>query len=68
MDAATFQAHRHLWDSEDPDKRFTGELIRFTDDEHALYDMLRDNILGERLRLEQERIAYGWVTTAIQHR
>ncbi|MBD8658550.1 hypothetical protein IFT68_23335 [Oxalobacteraceae sp. CFBP 13730] len=33
-----------------------------------LYDTLRDNVLGERLRLEQERIAYGWVTTAIQRR
>ena len=66
MDTATFQAHRHLWISEDADKRFTGELTRLTDDEHALYDTLRDNVLGERLRLEQERIAYGWVTTAIQ--
>jgi hypothetical protein len=67
MDTATFQAHRHLWGSEDADKRFTGELTRLTDDEHALYDALRDNLLGERLRLEQERIAYGWVTAAIRH-
>jgi len=68
MDTATFQAHRHMWGTEDAGKRFTGELTPLTDDEHALYDTLRDNILGERLRLEQERMAYGWVTTAIQCR
>jgi hypothetical protein len=68
MDTATFQAHRHLSGSEDADKRFTGKLPRLTDDEHALYDALRDNVLGEWLCLEQKRIAYGWVTTAIQCR
>lgn len=68
MDAATFHAHRHLWGSEDADKRFTGGLTRLTVDEHALYEVLRDNVLGQRLRLEQERIAYGWVSSAIQGR
>lgn len=59
VDTAIFQAHRHLWGSEDADKRFTGELTRLTDDEHALYDALRDSVLRKRLRLEQERVAYG---------
>jgi hypothetical protein len=66
MDAATFHAHRHLWGSEDADKRFTGALMRLTEEEHALYNALRENIFGERLRLEQERIAYGWVISAIE--
>ncbi len=66
MDAATFQAHRHLWGSEDADKRFTGELARLTPGERELFLALRDNVLGERLRLEQERIAYAWVTSAIE--
>lgn len=66
MDAATFHAHRHAWGSEDVDKRFTGELTRLTGDEQALYDALRHDVPGERLRLEQERIAYGWVTSAIE--
>ena len=61
MNTATFQAHRYLWDREDADKRFTAELIWLTDNEHALHDALRDNVLGERL-------AYGWLITAIQHR
>ncbi|WP_343028594.1 Wadjet anti-phage system protein JetD domain-containing protein [Massilia sp. MP_M2] len=67
MDAATLQAHRHLWGSEDADKRFTGNLTRLTVQEQALFTGLRDNVLGERLRLEQERLAYGWVSSAIKN-
>jgi hypothetical protein len=66
MDASTFQAHRHLWGNEDADKRFIGELTRLTAGERELFLALRDNVIGERLRLEQERIAYAWVTSAIE--
>lgn len=65
MDLATLHAHRPLWGSEDKDKRHTGELSRLTSAELALYQSLRDDIFAERLRMEQERIAYGWVKDAI---
>lgn len=66
MDASTLQAHRSLWGKEDIDKRYTGELDRLTLDEQALYRDLRDDTFGERLRMEQERIGYGWVRAAIE--
>lgn len=65
MDVATLHAHRSLWGQEDLDKRYTGELQRLTDDEQALYRALRDDVLAERLRMEQERIGFGWVGDAI---
>jgi hypothetical protein len=65
MDAATLHAHRSLWGAEDIDKRHTGALSRLTDDEQALYRDLRDDTLAERVRMEQERIGYGWVRAAI---
>lgn len=33
--------------------------------EQALYDDLRDNRLRKQLRLEQERIGFGWVASSI---
>lgn len=65
MDSATLHAHRLLWGTEEADKRFTGELTRLGADEHALYQALRDDVFGERLRMEQERIGFGWVREAI---
>lgn len=66
MDVDTLLAHRHVWGAEDVDKRFTGELTRLTDREHALFLQLREDVHGERLRLEQERIAYAWAVNAIR--
>lgn len=65
MDAATLHAHRLLWVAEDADKRYLGELSRLTDAERALFTQLRHDIHGSRIRLEQERIGYAWVTDAI---
>jgi hypothetical protein len=65
MDAQTLHAHQRLWGQEDPDKRFAGELERLTDVESLLFLELRDNIHGERLRMEQERIGYQWALAAI---
>ncbi|MDZ7810474.1 MAG: DUF3322 domain-containing protein [Arhodomonas sp.] len=61
MDRATLQAHRELWVSEVAEQRFTGELTRLTEAEQALFRSIRDNELAENLRLEQERIAFGWL-------
>lgn len=65
MDLATLDAHHLLWGSEEAHKRYTGSLSRLTPDEHALFQMLRDNVLGERLRMEQERLGFHWVSAAI---
>jgi len=66
MDEATLLSHRHGWGSEESDKRFMGELSRLSDTEQRLFVQLRDDVHGERLRLEQERLAYTWVVDAIR--
>lgn len=68
MDRETFQAHQSLWVTETPEQRFTGELTRLTEAEQALFNSLRDNELGDNLRLEQERIAFGWLVTRLSER
>jgi len=65
MDRLTLLEHRLLWGCEDADKRFVGTLQRLTDEESGLFAMLRDNELGECVRMEQERLGYHWVTQAI---
>lgn len=62
MDRQTLLAHEMQWGSED--KPLLVDLLRLRADERALYDDLRDNRLRKSLRLEQERIGFGWV----QHR
>ncbi|MDN5863449.1 MAG: DUF2220 domain-containing protein, partial [Salinisphaera sp.] len=68
MDRATLQAHRHLWGQEPGHSRFEGSLSTLNDAEQALFDDLKENRLAQRLRLEQERIAYGWVQQALARR
>ncbi|MDN5938917.1 MAG: DUF3322 domain-containing protein [Salinisphaera sp.] len=68
MDRATLQAHRHLWGQEPGHSRFEGSLSTLNDVEQALFDDLKENRLAQRLRLEQERIAYGWVQQALARR
>lgn len=59
MDRDTFLAFKVLWTVErSPANR---DLGRLTPDELALYNDLRDNKLGTRLRLEQERIGFNWI-------
>ena len=63
MDRSTFLEFKSLWGTEDsPIDRDLGAL---TTEERALYDDLRDNRLGRNLRLEQERIGFGWVKKAL---
>lgn len=61
MDRATLDAHRELWGKEPKDRRFLGELPSLSEAERALFHSLRDDTLGERIRLEQERVGFGWV-------
>jgi hypothetical protein len=63
MDRETLMAHRSLWVQEqDPS---SVELSTLTAPEISLYDDLRRNRLGDRVRLEQERIGFGWVQHAL---
>lgn len=62
MDRETLLAHRDRWVTEDRPARST--LSRLTSDERELYAELVEGGLGDRVRLEQERIDWQWV----QHR
>ena len=63
MDAATLVAHEPLWGREDAPHQ--GDLERLTEAERALYAGLCDNRFGDRVRLEQERIPFGWLQLAL---
>jgi hypothetical protein len=63
MDRATLMAHQDLW-GEEPDQ-VVHDLPRLTTDEKALYDDLRDNRIRQHVRLEQERVGFGWVQSAL---
>jgi hypothetical protein len=65
MDRATLDAHRSLWGEEPADKRFTGDLSRLSADEQSLFDDLRHDRIGARVRLEQERIGYNWLARTL---
>lgn len=68
MDRTTLMAHTDQWGQEPtPVLR---DLPRLNAKEHALFDDLRHRRLGafsahEHVRLEQERIGYGWVQQAV---
>lgn len=58
MDAETLRAHRERWGREATPASSTLSLL--TPDEAAVYDDLVSDRFGEQLRLEQERIDWGW--------
>ena len=59
MDRETLLAHRDRWVTEDRPAKSV--LTRLTSDEQDLYSDLIGDGLGERVRLEQERIDWHWV-------
>lgn len=63
MDRETLLAFASQWDREE--KQTVRDLPRLNREEHALYDDLRDNRLRKNLRLEQEKIGFGWVEAAL---
>ena len=63
MDRATLLAFEAHWGEEE--RQTLRDLPRLNDNEQALYDELRDNRLRPRLRLEQERIGFGWVERSL---
>lgn len=60
MDRETLIAHRSAWTVEPEPARH--ELARLLGEEAVLYDELRFDRIHPQLRLEQERIGYGWVS------
>jgi hypothetical protein len=59
MDRETLLAHRSHW-GEEPDPA-RHDLARLTPEEAAVYDDLRFDRHQPRLRLEQERVGFGWL-------
>jgi hypothetical protein len=59
MDRETLLAHRAQWGQEPEPVRH--DLTRLTGDEAEFYDELRFDRIRAALRLEQERIGYGWL-------
>lgn len=63
MDRSTLLAHRSQWSVETAPQ--TGELDRLHAEERALYDDLRRDRLGLGVRLEQERIRFGYARSVV---
>ncbi|HLF96693.1 MAG TPA: Wadjet anti-phage system protein JetD domain-containing protein, partial [Methylococcaceae bacterium] len=63
MDRGTLLAHEAHWAEETQPLR--RDLPRLSREEAALYDDLRDNRIRPALRLEQERIGFGWLEAAL---
>lgn len=63
MDRETLIAHWRLRCEED--SPWPGRLDRLTPAESALYDDLRFDRLARRVRLEQERVSFGWLLQAL---
>jgi hypothetical protein len=64
MDRDTLLAHQSQWVTEL--QPATRQLSRLHADEQALYEDLQHNRLGDRVRLEQERIGFGWVQNQLR--
>lgn len=66
MDRETLLAHQKLW-VEERDQH-ADELRRLEPAERVLYRELLAGTHGSRVRLEQERIGFGWVKVALARR
>jgi hypothetical protein len=67
MDRDTLMAHRELWTEELSATRVLRDLEHLDPFERTLYDDLRHDRLGDRVRLEQERIPYPAVEVAMRN-
>ena len=63
MDRATLLSHRPMWMTEEAPHIAT--LDRLTPSEAALYADLRFDRFARSVRLEQERISFGWLRRAL---
>jgi len=65
MGRETLVTHRNLWTEELSGTRVLRDLPTLDPHEQALYDDLRNDRLGDRVRLEQERVKYQLVQKAV---
>lgn len=65
MDRATLLAHAQQWGNEP--QPLLRDLPRLVPAEAELFNTLRDNRLQPHLRLEQERISFGWLEQALRN-
>ncbi len=63
MDRETLLAHRPHWGEEPEPVRH--DLPRLTTEEEAVFDDLRFDRHQPRLRLEQERVGFGWLSAQL---
>ncbi len=66
MDRETLEAHRASWVEER--SQTAGPVSRLTESERALFEDLVLDRIGPRVRLEQERISFGWASRALAAR
>jgi hypothetical protein len=66
MDIQTLRAFKTQWVEEEEEKRCRTELSNLTCDEWQVYSDLRDNIHGDRVRLEQEKISFSYLCLTLQ--
>ncbi|WP_313913500.1 Wadjet anti-phage system protein JetD domain-containing protein [Tahibacter sp.] len=66
MDSETLLAHRSHWGEEPEPARH--DLSRLTAEEAAVYDDLRFDRHEPRLRMEQERVGFGWLSAQLRSR
>ena len=65
MDESTLMSHRDLW-VEEKDQHPSTELPLLTSTEQKLYQSIKGNACGQKVRLEQERIRWDVAWDAIQ--
>lgn len=63
MDMETLQAHESMWVTEKT--QVTRDLEHLTAGEQQVYNALRTNLLGQHVRLEQERIGFAHLREAV---
>ena len=64
MDRETLLAHEVFWDEELD--QVAQDLPRLDEEEGRLFDDLRNHRIRRHLRLEQERVGYGWVMQRLE--
>jgi len=64
MDKDTLLNHQYAWGIEP--KQECNDLRYLNNEEGEVYDMLRNNMLVDKLRLEQERIVFSQVLQAVE--
>ncbi len=63
MDRKTLMAHGPQWGLEPQPLR--RDLFRLNSEERELFEDLRNDRIGRALRLEQEKIGFGWIKAAL---